>query len=301
VTRVEVTTSDPLKVVLPPEVKGAVRDFFVRLVITSDELPEISFAAPSGETISFEDADEDVLSCEIGVNVFAFTETDAGIFMINRKQIDIDQEVEFDPCGGVLDKTKYTFKLGAKYSTLPKPVMSGMVFDGWFTAAEGGIQVQATDRCKTGVTKLYAQWSVYVDPFVDALCDAKNMTFFSESAQPWTVDASTCLTPPGSARSGAIGDNGSTVLKTTVVGKGTLEFMWHVSSESGYDWLSVIVDGTVNDQISGSWDPDWHQKIIEITTEGSHTIEWKYSKDGSCSDGSDCGWIDNVSWTPAEA
>ena len=43
VTRVEVTTTDPLILVLPPQVKGSVRDFFVRIVITADEVPEISW------------------------------------------------------------------------------------------------------------------------------------------------------------------------------------------------------------------------------------------------------------------
>ena len=164
VTRIEVAATDPLKLTVPPLVKGAMRDFFVRLVITADEIPEVTFAAPTGETISFEDVDEDVFQCEIGVNVFAFTETDQGIFIVNRKRIDIDHEVEFDPCGGDLDKTKYTFKLGATYGTLPRPTMAGMAFQGWFTEAEGGVKVGASDRCKTGVTKLYAQWEVYVDP-----------------------------------------------------------------------------------------------------------------------------------------
>ena len=160
VTRIEVAATDPLKLTVPPLVKGAMRDFFVRLVITADEIPEVTFAAPTGETISFEDVDEDVFQCEIGVNVFAFTETDQGIFIVNRKQVDIDQEVEFDPCGGDLDKTKYTFKLGATYGTLPRPTMAGMAFQGWFTEAEGGVKVGASDRCKTGVTKLYAQWEI---------------------------------------------------------------------------------------------------------------------------------------------
>ena len=102
------------KIILPPAVKGQVRDFFVRIVITADEVPEITFAPPQGEIISFEDMDEDVFKCEIGVNVFAFTETDSGIFIVNRKQVDIDVSIEFDPCGGILDKTVYEFKLGAQ-------------------------------------------------------------------------------------------------------------------------------------------------------------------------------------------
>lgn len=215
VTRVDIATDGgSLRLVVPPEAKGTARDFFVRLVITADEIPEVIFAAPTGETISFEDVDDDVFKCETGVNVFAFTETDAGIFIVNRKMVDIDQEVEFDPCGGTLDKTRQTFKLGAQYSALPKPTMAGYSFLGWFTEAEGGVKVEATDRCKTGVTKLYAHWEAYIDPFVDAICAARNLTFFSEGESPWFVDGD------GAARSGSIGDDGATTLATTVQGKG---------------------------------------------------------------------------------
>ena len=290
VTRVEIAANDPLRLVVPPLVKGAVRDFFVRLVITADEIPEVTFAAPTGETISFEDVDEDVFKCEVGVNVFAFTETDQGIFIVNRKQVDIDQEVEFDPCGGDLDKTKYTFKLGAQYGTLPRPTMVGMVFQGWFTGAEGGVKVEATDRCKTGVTKLHAQWEVYVDPFVGAICPAKNLTFFSEGESPWFVDGD------GAARSGAIGDNGSTSLTTTAQGAGPLAFRWRTSSEGRYDCLRVRLDGTEASSISG--ESGWLDFSLTVGGAGSHTVEWAYTKDGSVADGEDCGWIDDVAWTP---
>lgn len=296
VTRIEVAATDPLKLTVPPLVKGAMRDFFVRLVITADEIPEVTFAAPTGETISFEDVDEDVFKCEIGVNVFAFTETDQGIFIVNRKQVDIDQQVEFDPCSGDLDKTKYTFKLGAQYGTLPRPTMAGMVFQGWFTEAEGGVKVVASDRCKTGVTKLYAQWEVYVDPFVDYICPAKNLTFFSETAVPWRIDTGSYSTAPGSARSGTIGDNGTTTLKTTVRGKGTLTFKWKASSEQNYDKLNLYVDGSLVTSISGS--TNWTTYTRTISVEGSHTVEWRYTKDGSASSGSDGGWVDDVVWTP---
>lgn len=293
VTRVDIASDGgSLRLVVPPEAKGTARDFFVRLVITADEIPEVIFAAPTGETISFEDVDDDVFKCETGVNVFAFTETDAGIFIVNRKQIDIDQEVEFDPCGGTLDKTRQTFKLGAQYSALPKPTMAGYSFLGWFTEAEGGVKAEATDRCKTGVTKLYAHWAEYVDPFVDAICAARNLTFFSEGESQWTVDGD------GAARSGAIGDNGSTSLTTTVQGAGTLAFRWRTSSEGSYDCLRVRLDGTEVSSISG--ESGWLDFSLPVGGTGSHTVEWAYTKDGSVSDGEDCGWIDDVVWTPAE-
>ena len=318
VTRVELTANDPLRLVVPPLVKGAVRDFFVRLVITADEITEVTFAAPTGETISFEDVDEDVFKCEAGVNVFAFTETDQGIFIVNRKQVDIDVEVEFDPCGNApersggdlaegdreaarqgareLEPFTLVFKLGAPYGELPKPTMAGHTFLGWFTEPVGGIEVKATDRCKTGVPKLYAQWEVYVDPFVDYICPAKNLTFFSETAVPWRIDTGTYSTSPGSARSGVITDNGTTTLKTTVAGGGTLAFKWKVSSEQNYDKLNLYVDGSLVTSISGT--TNWATYTRTVTGAGSHTFEWRYTKDGSVSSGSDCGWIDDVVWTP---
>ena len=294
VTRIEVSEVEPVKIILPPAVKGQVRDFFVRIVITADEVPEITFAPPQGEIISFEDMDEDVFKCEIGVNVFAFTETDSGIFIVNRKQVDIDVSIEFDPCGGILGKTVYEFKLGAQYSTLPKPIMVGMVFQGWFTEAEGGILVSATDRVKTGVAKLYAQWAEYVDPFVDYICEAKNLTFHSEDAKPWYIDSSQG-SGGGCARSGAIGDNGSTTLIATGVGKGTFSFKWKVSSESTYDVVRFYIDGSEKCDRSGSY--GWEEKSFDVPS-GSHEFKWVYSKDSSVANGSDCAWVDDVVWTP---
>ena len=248
VTRINIASDGgSLRLVVPPEAKGTARDFFVRLVITADEIPEVTFAAPSGE-------------------------------------------VEFDPCGGTLDEMKHTFKLGAQYSTMPTPAMSGHTFLGWFTSAEDGIKVEATDRCKTGVTNLYAHWEVYVDPFVDAICEARNLTFFSEGESPWAVDGD------GAARSGAIGDNGSTSLTTTVQGAGTLAFRWRTSSESGYDCLRVRLDGTEAASISG--ESGWLDFSLPVDGAGSHTVEWRYDKDGSVSNGEDCGWINDVVWTP---
>ena len=295
VTRVDIATDGgSLRLVVPPEAKGTARDFFVRLVITADEIPEVTFAAPAGETISFEDVDDDVFKCETGVNVFAFTELDNGIFIVNRKMVDIDMEVEFDPCGGTLDKTKFTFKLGAAYSKLPAPSMSGYVFQGWFTTAEGdeGVKVSEADRCKTGVTRLYARWAVYVDPFIAAICPAGDLTFFTEGDAEWFVDGG------DTARSGGIGDDQATTLKTVVQGRGTLSFRWRTSSESEYDWLRLRVDGNEVGRISG-W-RDWEGFSHVIDGNGSHTVEWRYDKDGSVSDGEDCGWIDDVVWTPAE-
>lgn len=300
VNKIAITTEDALRLVLPPLVKGQVRDFFVRLVITSDAIPEVTFAAPTGEIISFEDIDDTVLSCQIGINVFSFTENDEGVFFVNRKVMDIDYSIELDACGGEGVTSPKVFKLGAKFTGLPTPIRNGYVFQGWFTAAEGGTQVTANDTVKTGITKLYAQWTVYVDPFVDAICEAKNLTFYTSGNGDWYVDAATYHSEPGAARSGGISDSQNTILQTSFTGAGTLSFWWKVSSEDYYDKLRVILDGTEKSYISGTWG-DWEQYTLEVTGDGLHTVQWKYDKDGSCSNGEDCGWVDDVVWTPAGA
>ena len=79
-------------------------------------------------------------------------------------------------------------------------------------------------------------------------------------------------------------------------GQGTLSFKWRTSSESNYDKLHFIVDGTEVTNISG--ERSWATYTRTFSTDGSHTVEWKYDKDDIVSKGSDCGWIDDVVWTP---
>ena len=116
--------------------------------------------------------------------------------------------------------------------------------------------------------------------------------FFTEGDAEWFVDGD------GTARSGGIGDDQATTLKTVVQGKGTLTFRWRTSSEGEYDWLRLRIDGDEVGRISG-W-RDWEEFSHVIANDGSHTVEWRYDKDGSVADGEDCGWISNVVWTPVE-
>ena len=101
------------------------------------------------------------------------------------------------------------------------------------------------------------------------------------------------------ARSGAIGDNGSTWIEATVAGSGTLSFWWRVSSEGGADFLEFLVDGQVVTSISGTKAGWTEESAIAISGNGSHSLRWRYRKDGSDSAGEDCGWLDEVEWVPA--
>jgi hypothetical protein len=94
------------------------------------------------------------------------------------------------------------------------------------------------------------------------------------------------------AKSGVITDNQTTSLELTVETTfDTISFARKVSSESGWDYLRFYVDDVEIEKWSG--EQDWF--VVEYTiTEGQHTFKWSYTKDGSASDGSDCGWIDAI-------
>ena len=298
VNKCDVAEGGSLRFVFPPRRPGFARDFLLRLTVTADAAPELVFAGDGGECVSFEDADESSLKCEAGVNVFAFTETDEGIFMVNRKVVDIEVEVGFDACGGELAVESRGYKLGAAYAGLPKAKRAGYVFLGWFTEAEGGMPVSAGDRCRASVTRLYAHWEVYVDPFADEICPGGGLVFTTEGMADWGLDRDTCVVGSASARSGFVADSQSTALKTTVAGPGTLSFSWKVSSEANYDKLELYVDAVVVAAIDGEW--LWTPVSHRIEGGGEHEVEWRYTKDGSQSSGQDAGWVDDVSWTPEE-
>ncbi len=86
-------------------------------------------------------------------------------------------------------------------------------------------------------------------------------------------------------------------MQTTISGAGTVRFYWKVSSEGGYDYLEFYIDGSLQDRISGT--EDWHLMAYALSL-GSHTLEWRYVKDYSVSEGDDCGWVDKVEWGGAQ-
>ena len=98
-----------------------------------------------------------------------------------------------------------------------------------------------------------------------------------------------------SAQSGAIPDQGYSILQTTVNGPGTLSFWWKVSSETNYDTLRLLLNYVEQARISG--EVDWQQRSLTVPA-GTQTIEWYYSKDISLSMGQDRAWVDQVQFVP---
>jgi len=110
---------------------------------------------------------------------------------------------------------------------------------------------------------------------------------------PWTVSNLGAHAGTYTAKSGVISHSQSSTMETTrlLSSSGTLSFWYSVSSESGYDYLKFYVDGTLQNQWSGT--VGWTQATYTLAA-GTRVLKWEYMKDGSVSTGSDCAWVDDV-------
>src|SRR5690606_1995442 len=72
-----------------------------------------------------------------------------------------------------------------------------------------------------------------------------------------------------------------------------LDLYYRVSSEEGFDFFRVLVDG---DQVlEASGEVGWLGASVDVT--GASTVTFRYVKDGSESEGSDAAWIDDLAVT----
>jgi len=138
-------------------------------------------------------------------------------------------------------------------------------------------------------------WSftALADPLARAV--DTDLRFTTGGSVDWFSQTTTFYNDGDAAQSGDISDDQESWMQTTVSGKGTVKFYWLVSSEQDYDFLEFYIDGSLEEQISGLVD-DWEQKVYMISTSGSHVLEWRYMKDWTTDEGSDCGWVDKVEW-----
>jgi hypothetical protein len=109
---------------------------------------------------------------------------------------------------------------------------------------------------------------------------------------PWFVQTNTVLAGNYAARSGAIANRqSSSLLITTNFDSGAVSFFFKVSSEPGFDLFNFYIDGV--QQQSWSGEVDWTSFSTSIAA-GTHTLEWRYTKDPNGTGGLDAAFIDNV-------
>lgn len=156
-------------------------------------------------------------------------------------------------------------------------------------------------RNNLGKTSISETRSLICIPSVAASLGVSARIFTEGGAEPWSVVYG--MGPDGSeqwfARSGQITHSQESILETTLSGTGTLTFWWSCSSETSYDKLTCLLDGTEKSILSG--EIAWKKITIPVTTAGTHTFTWRYAKDVSVSSGSDCGRLAAVRWEPTGA
>ena len=116
-----------------------------------------------------------------------------------------------------------------------------------------------------------------------------------EANADWMIDSTESFAGTYSAKSGLIDHNQSSSILVTidVPADGNIGFVKKVSSEIGYDYLRFFIDGVQQAQWSGN--SNWSYVQYPVTA-GSHIFKWSYVKDQGVVSGSDCAWIDNISF-----
>ena len=114
----------------------------------------------------------------------------------------------------------------------------------------------------------------------------------TSSAPAWSPDIFESNDGEDSAVSPQIVHNGTTKFEISIDGPDTVSFWWKVSSEEGYDFLRLKVDGGMTRETSG--EADWTNEVVTVPA-GSHVLSWEYSKDDSFSEGQDRAWVDEIS------
>jgi len=203
--------------------------------------------------------------------------------------------------------TGLPYYIGGDMMGLPIPMSSFLsatpVFAGWWTAPGGSGAVVTPATIATHDMRdvtLYAQWIGYSD--LNGALGTSGFNWTSGGDRNWqygnNMMGSDVFVGTAMQSGSMLQNNQSSWLQTVVTGPCAIKFWWKVSSEGGFDILSVSVNGVIQDMISGNKagnpsDLAWKQKVLVLPS-GRNFIRWTYAKDGSSLAGSDCGWVDQV-------
>lgn len=120
--------------------------------------------------------------------------------------------------------------------------------------------------------------------------DQPDLVWESDSETPWFGQGQVSLSGGAAAQSGNITAGQSVDMKTRVEGPATLVFRWKASSETP-DFGSFLINDRPVSTIRG--ETEWIPEVFALE-EGSHTLTWRYQKDGSVDVGADAVFVDQL-------
>ncbi len=129
--------------------------------------------------------------------------------------------------------------------------------------------------------------------------DFSSLNWLHGGSQDWIIDQSTFYQGSYSMKSGPITDSQTTSVSVTlnILNSGQISFFKKVSCEedpdNDYDKLIFYIDGN---EIA-RWDGEipWSESIFDVES-GFKTFKWEYVKDAYTASGSDCAWVDNITF-----
>ncbi len=150
-------------------------------------------------------------------------------------------------------------------------------------------------RIDNGTVDIGAYEFMHENFFLPDALDCAPLTWTTGGNAIWFPQTIVSSDGIDAAQGGPFPDNALTWLQAEVSTAGTLSFQWRVSCQPQYDSLAFYVDGEPYELISG--ETEWQPRSVFMGP-GAHTNLWVYTKGKSGSAGADCGWVDQVTWTP---
>ena len=165
-------------------------------------------------------------------------------------------------------------------------------------AAPGGL-VQILFEVSDGVYTTAGEFFEPINLIMETWESGDDQTFpwAYDGSADWFISENNPYQGDFCMESGDIDDNQSTALTIGLefLGGGALSFARRVSSEEGWDYLRMYIDGDMVAEWSGEL--DWAEEAFELTA-GFHTITWSYEKDNIISSGADACWVDDIVLPP---
>ena len=126
--------------------------------------------------------------------------------------------------------------------------------------------------------------------------DMSQFAWTTSDTYPWTVVNSGAYAGTYCAKSGNYNVNSSTSELSLTINAptaGEVSYYSKVSSENRYDFFRFYLDGAQMEERSGTG--NWALSTWPIEA-GTHTLTFAFEKDYSEMSGSDCAWVDNITF-----